>query len=306
MIQITAGNKYMDIDAYASCIAYAKLLNSLNIESLPVKVTKNLNKSIPKSFLNMDYKLYDNSNEFDDYIILDVSNPNMIDKTILDKHIIEVIDHHPYYEYIEYWKNKKTDLILEEIGSVCTIIYEKIKEHNKQSILDSDLCKLLIAGIVDNTLNLNASITKQRDIDAVKDLMNIGNISDFFIKEYFEECQNSYRDNIVECIEDDLKDNLEYKNIPKVFGQLLIANYDLIGEFKDKIIEYMDTKYSEWMINFILLEQGKSIILTDSIDTTNKIKTTLNAKVVDNTMIELPKFKLRKEIIKVLNEGSSQ
>ena len=44
MIEITGGNKYMDIDAYASCIAYAKLLNSLNIKAKAVTTAKNNNQ----------------------------------------------------------------------------------------------------------------------------------------------------------------------------------------------------------------------------------------------------------------------
>ena len=208
MIQITAGNKYMDIDAYASCLAYAKLLNSMGAKAIAVNTSNSINKSVPKSFFNMDYKFSNINKDYKKFIVLDVCNPTMISQEVLDGNIIEVVDHHPYYEYIDYWKNRNTNLILDEIGSVCTIIYEKIKQSNKIDILDTDLCKLLIAGILDNTLNLNAAITSERDINAVNELIDIGKIDKTFINKYFIECQESYKTNIIKSIEDDLKDNL--------------------------------------------------------------------------------------------------
>ena len=52
---ITAGNKYLDIDAYASGIAYAVLLNGLGIESCFVSGAK-LNKSIPEFVKNFEFE----------------------------------------------------------------------------------------------------------------------------------------------------------------------------------------------------------------------------------------------------------
>ena len=34
MIVVTAGNKYLDIDAYASCVAYVKLLNQWGLDAV--------------------------------------------------------------------------------------------------------------------------------------------------------------------------------------------------------------------------------------------------------------------------------
>ena len=299
MIQITAGNKYMDIDAYASCLTYTKLLNSIGIEAIAVNTSNSINKSVPKSLLNTKYKFSSRLDNNNDFIILDVCNPNMIANEVLDGNIIEVIDHHPYYEFIDYWKERNANLVLDEIGSVCTIIYEKIKEKNKLEILDSDLCKLLIAGILDNTLNLNATITSKRDINAVNELIKLGKIDKNFGENYFIECQNSYKDNIIQCIEDDLKDNLNYPIIPKTFGQLLVANYSFVKEYEKEIVKYMNVKYNNWIINFIALNERKSYILTDSDTTAKSMNEILNGIIIDNNIIRLNKFKLRKELLKI-------
>ena len=148
--------------------------------------------------------------------------------------MIEVIDHHPYKESIDYWKERNVSLHLEEIGSICTIIYEKIKAENKENILTEELCKLLIADILDNSLNLKAKITKQRDINAFNDLMKIGSISPSFPLEYFKECQEAIESNLLENIENDLKIYIYYSNIPRVFGQILIVDIDSIMKRKKK------------------------------------------------------------------------
>lgn len=298
MIKITAGSKYIDIDAYASCIAYAKLLNSLGLKAEAVSFTNNFSKSITQSLKNSKYKMNIVKTISDKVIILDVSNPNMIDKNVLNSEVIEVIDHHPYKDAIIYWEKRNTNTIIEEIGSVCTIIYEKIKAADKLNILDYELCKLLAAGILDNTLNLKAKITKERDVIAYKELIKIGNLDNNFSKQYFQECQNEIEKDIINTIENDLKTDLEFNGIPKVFGQMLIINIESIFNKKQIIIDYMNSKYDEWIINFICLDDGKSYIMCDSENTSQKINTILKQEIINNVII-MTTFKLRKEILKL-------
>ena len=101
---VTSGNKYIDIDAYASCISYSNLLNQKGIQSKAVSTAK-LNESITKKLLNLNTKLdkYMPA-EDDEFVIIDVSNKNYFDNIVKENKIIEVIDHHTGYE--EYWKEK--------------------------------------------------------------------------------------------------------------------------------------------------------------------------------------------------------
>ena len=52
-IVITSAKKYIDIDAYAACIAYSILLKSSNIKAKPV-TTSLFNESIPEIIKNID------------------------------------------------------------------------------------------------------------------------------------------------------------------------------------------------------------------------------------------------------------
>lgn len=104
MVVITSGKKYIDIDAYAGCIAYARLLNLKNIKAKAISTAK-LNESITPSLMKLsskldEYKLNDN----DEYIIIDVSNKDYFDTFVKEEKIIQIIDHHVGYE--EYWKSK--------------------------------------------------------------------------------------------------------------------------------------------------------------------------------------------------------
>lgn len=298
MIEITGGNKYMDIDAYASCIAYAKLLNSLNIKAKAVTTAKSNNQSVPPSFREMKYKLEEPLLEKDKAIILDICDPRKINKDILNSNIIEVIDHHPYKAHEKYWLEKGISLRIEEIGAICTIIFEKIEAENKLEILDGDLCKLLIAGIIDNTLNLKANITKERDIIAYKKLLKIGNIPSSFANKYLLECQEYIESNIEKSIEEDLKTNINIASLPNYFGQLLIVDINSILNKKQKIINYMNNYNDDWIVNIICLKDGKSYILGSNKRTLKRIVKNIDGVITDDKILILNKFLLRKEIMK--------
>lgn len=293
---ITSGKKYIDIDAYAAIIAYRHLLKSCGKNVIGVS-TAEFNESISQVIKNIELKL-DCNREIDSgkFIILDVSNPEMFDEIVDDKNIIEVIDHHTGYE--QYWKNKENvSTKIEFIGSVCTMIYEKYEESKKIELLNQNICKLLIAGILDNTLNLKASITTQRDIKAYKSLLKIGNIHESWGNEYFLSCQELIEKNLTLSIKNDLKIEYVSPKLPEIFGQLLISDRKFVLDRKDEIIEIMNNYGDEWIINIICLNDGKSYIISKNKLTKEKIEKLFNLQFNEDILV-LDKFMLRKEIIK--------
>lgn len=153
--------KYIDIDAYAGCIAYARLLNLKGIKAKAISTAK-LNESITPSLLDLNIKLDEyKPSEDDEYIIIDVSNKDYFDTFVKEEKIIEIIDHHVGYE--EYWKNKLNQKSqIEFIGSVATIIVEIYERENLVDKISKNLAILLISAILDNTLNLKAKITTRK------------------------------------------------------------------------------------------------------------------------------------------------
>ena len=152
MIVITVGKSYIDIDGYASSIAYRELLKIKGIESKFVSDAI-LNYSITDSLKNIPYTTdnYDVVSD-DKFIILDLSDKSYFPSFVNEDNIIEIIDHHPGYE--DYWNNiLGNKAIIKPIGSVATIIVEKYEQEGLLDKMNKDVAKLLMAAILDNTVD---------------------------------------------------------------------------------------------------------------------------------------------------------
>ena len=299
MVVVTAGNKYLDIDAYASCVAYVKLLNAMGVDAVFAS-SATINASVSSVVRRYDHMILGNyvPKKDDKFIVLDVSNPDFIDKIVQKSNLIEIIDHHTGFE--TYWNKNGRKVQIEFIGSVATIIFEKIVEANKTEILNPDMCKLLIAAILDNTLNLKASITTDRDLKAYKMLSKIGRVPKSFKDEYFNSCQEEINKNIVLAIEKDVKTENISKEFPSVFGQLTIYSKPPIFNKLGEIERFFESFNKPWILNLICIKDGKSYIFSSR--NAKRTIETLFCKKFKNNVLTLSKFMLRKQIIKKARE----
>lgn len=297
-IIITSGRKYIDIDAYAGIFAYQILLTSLGYE-VYTKTSAYINESIPKVVLDMNFKFDDVSiDENTKFIVLDVSNPDFFDTFVKEENIIEIIDHHIGYE--SYWEKTNVKTEIDFIGSICTIIFERFLKLGKEKLLTTNLCKILIAGILDNTLNLKSQNTTSRDIEAYKKLMIIGNVEENWSEVYFKSCYERIGDNLEESIKNDTKIENTSSVLPIVFGQLIVLDIDIIlSNLEESLSPFAE--YDEWMFNVISLSDGKSYLFySDDIVKQNLLKL-FDAASIPNCLV-LNNCMLRKEIIKCARE----
>lgn len=298
---VTSGRKYIDIDAYASMIAYRELLRVLGEEVAAVS-TAPFNQSVPKMIQSLNYRLDEMPENFAgaEFIVLDVSNPEFFDTFVESEKIIEVIDHHTGFE--DYWREKLGDKAeIEYIGSVCTLVFEKITAAEKLEILTPDLCRMMAAGILDNTLNLQSEVTNERDIQAWRRLVELGSLPQDFADEYFGACYAEIRRDLAGAIRDDTKVEKVSSTLPEVIGQIIVPK---IEDFDASALDAAFAEYPEWMMNVIALKDGKSYIYFSG----NKVKDKLEKLFKENAegnLIVLNKFKLRKEIMKLAREYSS-
>lgn len=297
---VTSGRKYIDIDAYASIIAYRELLKREGYRATASSLSV-LNQSVPQLILDLKYQLdpADTPNDAK-YIVLDTSNPEFFDERVTSDNLIEVIDHHTGFE--DYWKNYpniKTEI--DFIGSVCTIIYERIISSGCAEILDTDLCKLLVAGILDNTLNLKSSITTDRDRVAYEKLMEIGNIQKDFYVDYFSACESEIMQDFAKAIKDDIK--IEKVGVlPEVIGQMIVLN---IENFNTDEMKKIFADYPEWLMNVICLEDGKSYLYFGGEGVHERLETLFNKQCAKDNLLILDEFLLRKQIMTKAREASS-
>ena len=247
MVVVTSGSKYMDIDGYACSIAYARLLNLLGINAKAIS-SANLNNSITNSLRNLNTKL-DNYQAKDDdkYVIVDVSNPKFFDKFVKQENVIKVIDHHVGYE--EFWRDRiGENANIEFIGAAATLVFEEYEKNNMLDNMSTDVAKLLMAAILDNTLKFTAKITSNRDRVAYKRMQEIVGNKDFD-KLYFHECQLQIEQNLEETIKNDTKIEKVSESLPKVFGQLTVWNKDFIIANLTKIRQIFKDKFYKYLFN---------------------------------------------------------
>lgn len=296
MVVITSGSKYIDIDAYASCIAYANLLNLKGKEAKAVSSAKT-NESIPSSLLKLNIGLdnYKPSKE-DEFIIIDVSNKAYFDKIVNEDKIIEVIDHHVGYE--EYWKNKLQDKAkIEFLGSVATLIVEIYEKEGLMHKITKELAILLISAILDNTLNLKAKVTSKRDIVVYEKLERI--IQDRkYPEKYFLECESQINKDLKLAIENDTKTEYVSSILPPIFSQLTIWDKETVLRNKDILYTVLNHMGNKWMLNLICLKDGKSYLIAEDLKVQKNLEKLFNKKFKAD-MMELDNVWLRKEIMKI-------
>lgn len=186
---ITSGSAYIDIDAYACIIAYAELLRMQGIEAVALN-TAPLNESISKTVRSWRATLetvYVPSLS-DTFTLIDVSDPGHFDRIVDIARVDEVIDHHPGFE--SYWQERiGDDAHIEFIGAACTLVYERWKAAGLLEKMSVISARLLVCGILDNTLNFGANVTTQRDIEAYDKLLVQADLPDNWTAQYFTECQ---------------------------------------------------------------------------------------------------------------------
>lgn len=297
-IMITAGKKYIDIDAYAGIFAYKHLLENLGYTVYAYN-TAIENESVAPIIKEMNLQ-FDSVTILptDKFIVLDVSNPDFFSEVVSLENIVEIIDHHTGFE--DYWKEREVNTCIEFIGSICTIIYERYVKYHKESLLNECLCKLLIAGILDNTLNLKASITTDRDRIAVQNLKRIGHIGDNWGFDYFKSCYQDLEFHLKDCIERDIKIEHVSDYLPNVFGQLIVLDIKTIFDNLN-IVKDTFSPYDAWIFNVMSLGDGKSYLFFCGTDIKERLEILFQQKIEGNYLI-LDSFLLRKQIMKLARE----
>ena len=291
---VTSGRRYIDIDAYATMIGYAYLLNLKGIEAKAITSAK-LNESITEKILSMENKLDEYEiKENDEFIIVDVSDKGFLDDLVNIDKVIGIIDHHPGFE--DQWRNLENDAIIEPIGAVATIIVEMYEKEGCLEKMPQEIAYMLMAAILDNTLNFKAKITTSRDIESYNKLNKIVK-NDKLAEEYFKECLEKILLNPVDSIKNDTKIGVVSNILPPVMGQLVLWDKDYFIKNMDLLIETMESFKEDWIMNLISLKDGKSyIIATDNI-IKNKIEKLFGLQ-YNGDIMELDDVWLRKEIIK--------
>lgn len=314
MIAVTAGKEYIDIDAFASMVAYRDLLKLLGRDAIAVS-TARMNGSIPRNaqeLASLDYdflgatgvegdqifaKLDERLSQELQFIVLDLSNPDYFDPITRMGKIIEVVDHHPGSE--DKWQDSSVNVQIEMVGAVATLIFEKYVAMDMINKMSSEIAKLLMMAILDNTLNFRAKITIERDREAFARLSEIAQVNGGELAEkYFLDCQKEMDADFAEVIKNDTKTGRITDKLPNVFGQLVLWNGNVVETKINEICDVMDSFGEEWIMNVVSLSDGRSYIIASNKKVLEQVEDLFGVFSNDGRMVVLPDVWLRKEIMK--------
>ncbi len=294
---ITSGRIYIDLDGFACMYAYKYLLD-LKGETNQVVTTSILNASITSKY--RDLKFYSpkitlpGENEF---IIMDLSNPDFFGEFVDIDSIAYIFDHHPGYE--QYWKQKIGDrAVIEKIGAAATLIFREYKRSNLLNKIPEMSAELLAAAILSNTLNFKAEITTEEDWTAYKELQQYFHYTEIFAKDYFNEVQNVIESNLVDALINDTK---------RVNEELLITQLEiwdaekLLNNYMNTIKEFLASKTNKYsFLNLIELGKDRNFLIFNGKETLEYVKRYFPEFSYDyDTLTAItPRVKLRKELLR--------
>jgi len=120
---VTSGQKYTDIDVLASALAYREIEEEA-IVILPGPLNLSVTPTIRNWPLKFESKILDGNH---DYVIVDMSNPDLIREVAPLDRVVEIFEHHFGYE--KYWQEKLGPKAhIESIGACATLVWEEFKK----------------------------------------------------------------------------------------------------------------------------------------------------------------------------------
>lgn len=296
---VTAGSVYLDIDAYSCMVAMAELLNLQGITAIAYSQAP-CNYSVCQLLIDEGRVERTLPLDFDEtevqYIIVDVSDPEFLKNYISLDRVIGVYDHHVGFE--EYWNSRIGDKShIEFIGAAATLIYREWKMAGLQDKMTRSTALLLIAAILDNTLNLTSANTTAEDIEVFQALCRRENIGEEWCARYFSEVQVNVEADLRNALFNDLKAIQDNSVLPPRFAQLCVWDAEHILKRLPEIRQWFREKPDSWMINVIDIKGRCSYFICDDAYHQDKLEKVFNIH-FESGAAKLPVSYLRKEIIK--------
>lgn len=230
------------------------------------------------------------------FVIVDVSDPNYLAKNVPLDNVTAVYDHHVGFK--DYWTSRiGENARIEFIGAAATLIYREWKKAGLTPKMRSSTAKLLIAAILDNTLNLTSSVTTKEDVDTFAELCKIAGVDETFLAAYFSEVQKSVEADLKNALFGDVKSLRENPVLPSYMGQIAVWNVESVIARLPEIRAWFDDRYDSWMLNIIDIQHNCNYFVCDSTEHQRKIEKVFDVQ-FKSGIAKTPVSYLRKEIIK--------
>lgn len=296
---ITAGSTYLDIDAYACMVAMAELLNKQGRTAVAYSQAP-CNYSVCP-WLTEEGQIFrelpsDISEEDSEYIIVDVSDPEFLRSSVPLDRVRAVYDHHVGFE--EYWQSRiGNGAHIEFIGAAATLIYREWERAGLTREMKLSTARLLIAAILDNTLNLTSSNTTEEDRAVFRSLCAHAGVGEEFRAAYFSEVQKSVEADLKNALFGDIKTVRENPVLPPKVAQLCVWNAKSVLDRLSEICGWFAPLGEPWMINLIDLSGNCCYFVCDDGSHQEKIARVFDVR-FEAGIAKTQAPYLRKQIIK--------
>lgn len=290
----------MDIDVLACGVAYKELLGS----EARLILQGEFNATISKTVRSMLPSLAENyqPEKDDEFILVDISNPEYFANFVSKDKVIEVWDHRRGFE--EYWKEKIGKHNIELVGACATLIWEKFEQvHKPISALSANL---LYTAIISNTLNLSSHNTTPRDEKAVAQLGKFIDLPVNWIDQYYKETEEAILNDPITAIRNDTK-TVSLKGANVGMAQLEFWSIDDFLKIEEVEILLHEAlgKYEKWFLTAPCIRENRNYFITPFHDIQELLSNGLNAMFKGN-IGHNDHVLLRKEIIHILNNPLSK
>jgi len=302
-IIVTSGGAYTDIDTLASVIAYADLLNLQGRPTEAVLIGK-LNQSVSPKVRCWDFHFAtDFPKDGDKFIIMDLSEPAFIPKSVPENRVMEIFDHHFGFE--RYWKEKLGEKAkIEKIGACATLVWEEYEKQGKAGLINQTSANLLFTAIIANTLNFHASVTDVRDKKAYQELRKHTDLPSHWAEEYYRDLeQENFRDPLGA-----IKHDTKISSFPNLRQEIVIGQMELWDSqkfIKENRVVIEETLKSfgrkHWFFTSPSISEGKNYIFTKDKKTKSLLKKIIEIDFAGD-LGGTKKLWLRKELLKKLQD----
>lgn len=303
MIVVTTGKGFTDIDGYACVIALNELNKLQNINSQAV-ILGPFNASVTPTVKNWPAEFSNEDSKQGKVVIVDTSSSESIKIDWGIDRVEEIFDHH--YGYERYWQDRLgSKSHIEPVGACATQIWEEWIKAKKDHLIDEASANLLYTAILSNTLNFNAGVTTQRDIQAYKQLSSHIDLPSDWASHYFSEVESESLTNPYNSLINDTK-IITFPNIKSewVFGQLELWD---AKKFISQNMQQIETAMKSfgkdnWLFSAPSISEGKNYLVSPSKKIHQILSQSIGANFNDEFVTTTSKLLLRKEIIREIQK----
>lgn len=297
---VTTGNTYTDIDGLACVLAYTQLLIHEGKDAI-AWIPGVLNHSIPDtvSTWGVDYQTHYTPEESDRFVVMDVSDDVYLRKFLDDNKIVELYDHHFGFE--SYWKSHLGDRShIEPVGSCTTLIVEQWKRRIPHIAPTSAIANLVALSTVSNTLNFRASVTTERDREALQFVELYITLGANWIAIFFETQDQQTLFDLSRALKHDTKMiTLGSLPHPLAISQLELWNgKEILTTCIAEISQFADSVGSPYyLLTVPSIKEGINYLFCPDLTVQNMLKTSIGA-IFRGNIGTTSKLYLRKEILR--------